>query len=127
MAVLLTPQDSVNMLQAQWLEMFAGLFSNGVLSSQLNTYTTTVTSGLGISVASGKAMIQGFLARSDAAVALTCAAADPTNPRIDRAVLHADLTAHTLSVILLTGTPGVSPVRSEERRVGKECRSRWSP
>src|SRR5258708_25887708 len=24
-------------------------------------------------------------------------------------------------------TPGLLPVRSEERRVGKECRSRWSP
>ena len=23
--------------------------------------------------------------------------------------------------------PGVGPLRSEERRVGKECRSRWSP
>ena len=23
--------------------------------------------------------------------------------------------------------PGVKGVRSEERRVGKECRSRWSP
>ena len=25
------------------------------------------------------------------------------------------------------GTQGVTVVRSEERRVGKECRSRWSP
>ena len=24
-------------------------------------------------------------------------------------------------------TPGVAAERSEERRVGKECRSRWSP
>src|ERR1044071_5433411 len=23
--------------------------------------------------------------------------------------------------------PGIQPLRSEERRVGKECRSRWSP
>src|SRR5256885_12900310 len=27
----------------------------------------------------------------------------------------------------LQGVPGVAEVRSEERRVGKECRSRWSP
>src|ERR1035437_1160997 len=26
-----------------------------------------------------------------------------------------------------TATPYVTPTRSEERRVGKECRSRWSP
>lgn len=109
MATLLAPQDSTNMSQAQWQEMFQGLFSNGVISAQLNQYVTTTTSGLGISVASGKAMIQGFFARSDAAVALTAAAADPTNPRIDRAVLHADLSAHTLTVILLTGAPAPSP------------------
>ena len=97
------------MAQAQWQEMMGALFSNGVINGQLNSYVVTVTSGLGISVASGKAMIQGFLSRSDAAVALTCATADPTNPRIDRAVLHADLTAHALTVILLTGTPAPSP------------------
>lgn len=109
MATLLAPQDSVNMAQAQWQEMESGKWSNGVMNGQLNNYVVTTTSGLGISVASGKALIQGFLARSDAAVALTAATADPTNPRIDRAVLHADLSAHTLTVQLLTGTPAPSP------------------
>ena len=28
---------------------------------------------------------------------------------------------------LLEGVPGLGKTRSEERRVGKECRSRWSP
>jgi hypothetical protein len=98
------------MSQAQWQEMMSGIEKDGVLVGILNTYTVTVTSGLGISVNTGRAMIQGFLARSDAAVALTCATADPTNPRIDRAVLHADLSAHTLTVQLLTGTPAGSPV-----------------
>lgn len=109
MATLLGPQDSANFAQAQWQSMFAGLFSNGVIQGQLNSYSTTTTSGLGISVASGRAMIQGFMAQSDAAVALTAATADPTNPRIDRAVLHADLSAHTLAVQLLTGSPASSP------------------
>lgn len=98
------------MAQAQWQEFFQAILGNGVVQGQLNSYVVTTTSGLGISVASGKATIQGFYARSDAAIALTCAAADPTNPRIDRAVLHADLTAHTLTVLLLTGTPAPSPV-----------------
>src|SRR3989449_892848 len=34
--------------------------------------------------------------------------------------------APTLPVIILTAH-GTIPERSEERRVGKECRSRWSP
>src|SRR5260370_42469128 len=109
MTTYLGPQDSINMPQAQWQELFTGLFSNGVLQGQLNQYIVTTTSALSISVNTGKAVIQGFLARSDAAVPLTCATADPTNPRIDRVVLHADLSAHTLSVILLTGTPAPSP------------------
>src|SRR2546422_9273618 len=29
--------------------------------------------------------------------------------------------------VRVVGTPQQSTVRSEERRVGKECRSRWSP
>ena len=30
-------------------------------------------------------------------------------------------------VLALTGVSALLTVRSEERRVGKECRSRWSP
>ena len=33
----------------------------------------------------------------------------------------------TASIICFTGTIGFIGLRSEERRVGKECRSRWSP
>ena len=35
--------------------------------------------------------------------------------------------ARILFVLLLMVIPGSSILRSEERRVGKECRSRWSP
>ena len=31
----------------------------------------------------------------------------------------------TYDIVIVGGTPG--GLRSEERRVGKECRSRWSP
>ena len=33
----------------------------------------------------------------------------------------------SVPVIVLTGNPEIQGARSEERRVGKECRSRWSP
>src|SRR5260370_42499682 len=39
--------------------------------------------------------------------------------------LH-EATSNTLRIHLLEGTEP-TPLRSEERRVGKECRSRWSP
>ena len=35
---------------------------------------------------------------------------------------------HDLKIFLMIAQEGsVSKARSEERRVGKECRSRWSP
>src|SRR2546422_9238257 len=34
---------------------------------------------------------------------------------------------HATGVVVSPGVPPDAPVRSEERRVGKECRSRWSP
>src|SRR2546430_4512499 len=40
---------------------------------------------------------------------------------------HALTGLHRRGLVLVEGTLGYDPVRSEERRVGKECRSRWSP
>ena len=37
------------------------------------------------------------------------------------------LTAREVAIYALGKTEGVNSLRSEERRVGKECRSRWSP
>src|SRR3712207_6037468 len=43
--------------------------------------------------------------------------------------LGLDLSSHYLTehAISLAHQPSTPPLRSEERRVGKECRSRWSP
>ena len=42
--------------------------------------------------------------------------------------LHVEEPADVLIVgMRLTNRPEIGRVRSEERRVGKECRSRWSP
>src|SRR3712207_9186444 len=55
---------------------------------------------------------------------------------VDRALDELDAaTLQVLDAVLLSATdglpraelPGLLPDRSEERRVGKECRSRWSP
>src|SRR3989441_11482454 len=44
-------------------------------------------------------------------------------------LLPADALATLLTILrdAFHGTPSLDAVRSEERRVGKECRSRWSP
>ena len=41
--------------------------------------------------------------------------------------LIASLTGVLSARVVVTPLGEVSEVRSEERRVGKECRSRWSP
>ena len=45
----------------------------------------------------------------------------------DQTILVFDLGGGTFDVSVLELGEGVFEVRSEERRVGKECRSRWSP
>ena len=47
----------------------------------------------------------------------------PVNIKNKRATFDYELTDTYTAGIVLTGTE----IRSEERRVGKECRSRWSP
>ena len=42
-------------------------------------------------------------------------------------IVNDSLSSNTLKVELRDGVKIDSTTRSEERRVGKECRSRWSP
>ena len=51
-----------------------------------------------------------------------CSIEDVTIPPMTRA-----LVATGLSIAIPKGFVGLVHPRSEERRVGKECRSRWSP
>src|ERR1051326_6169366 len=41
--------------------------------------------------------------------------------------LTLDVSAYSLTAVAHAVAPLMAPKRSEERRVGKECRSRWSP
>ena len=51
------------------------------------------------------------------------------NGDITAALKSGDITGKAGTTLLLRGLKGAAAerVRSEERRVGKECRSRWSP
>lgn len=103
------PYETANMSQAQWEEVESKLWSNGVINGARNSFTVTTTSGLGVSVNTGDAMVDGFRFYSDTATALTATAADPTNPRIDRVILRVDGTGHTATIVIKAGTPAPSP------------------
>lgn len=103
------PFDSTNMAQAQWEEVESKLWTDGVIAGARNQFATTTTTGLGLSVNTGDAILDGFRFYADAATALTCAAADPSLPRIDLVVLRIDESAHTATIAIKTGTPAGSP------------------
>ncbi len=109
MTVFSGPMDNSNMSQAQWEEVESKLWTTGVITGARNTFTTTTTTGLGISVNTGDAILDGFRFYADAATALTAATADPSLPRIDLLVLRIDEAAHTATIALKTGTPAASP------------------
>ena len=109
MAQFAGPYTTGNMDQPQWEKVEAGLWTDGVMSGIDNAMLPTLTSGLGVSVATGRAIVDGFRFYNDAAQALTATAADPTNPRIDRIVVRIDGTGHTGTLAIKAGTPAPSP------------------
>ena len=93
--------------------------------------TTTLLSGLNLSLDSGQLVAllgQNGAGKSTLIRALTFA----TKPIEGKILLHGmDFDTITKSerarLLGLVSTERIQAGRSEERRVGKECRSRWSP
>lgn len=97
------------MNQTQWEEVESKLWTDGVIAGARNGFVTTTTSGLGISVNTGDAILDGFRCYADGTTALTAATADPSLPRIDLLVFRIDESGHTSTIALITGTPASSP------------------
>src|SRR5688572_32664744 len=52
---------------------------------------------------------------------------DPSGAALPRRALQLGLRGRTLEEYAESALLRIDDIRSEERRVGKECRSRWSP
>lgn len=104
------PFENVDTSETQFSQMFRN-FAAGVNGTPSGT-ELKVTSGTGlqVNVAAGQAMVRGHYYISTASEALTIAAANPTNPRIDSIVLTLDPTANSIVLAVVTGTPASSPV-----------------
>lgn len=98
------------MLDGQWQQMMSLMFRDGVWFNYLNKLNVAAGSGLQVTVDTGASMTTGLFMSNSASFAINLSPADPTNPRIDNIVVHADLVARTVTLIALTGTPNVSPV-----------------
>lgn len=94
----------------QWRKMAKFWTRSGVYRGELNGLAPTANgSGMQVFVDTGRAWIEGHFYENDASKTLAIAAADPTNPRIDRIVLKLDTAANTIALVIKTGTPAGSP------------------
>lgn len=91
-----------------WLAKYIkALVTTGVYKDECGV---TAGSGMNVSVAAGRAWIEGYLYLLDPAKTLPIANADASNGRKDIVVLRLDLTARTITVQVVTGTPASEPV-----------------
>jgi hypothetical protein len=96
--------------ESLWSMMARVFAQTGVVKGALGELAVTASgSDMTVSVASGRAVIQGEFYQSDATQTKTIAPADPSNPRIDRVILRLDWTAKSITLVILTGTPAANP------------------
>ncbi len=105
------PMTGVTTQLAQWQKFSPNYFADGVISGTLSAFSVAqhAPPGMSVDVATGQCFIQGVFGESGSTKQLTIAAADATNPRIDRVVLRCDTVAQDLELLVLTGSANVSP------------------
>lgn len=101
-----------SMTDLQWQALLQAAFPDGVVKNGEGTDLAVTAPGgaMSVNIGIGRMVIRGQIYRNDASLAKTIAAADPSLPRIDRIVIHADLSAHSVASLVLAGTPNASPV-----------------
>jgi len=100
-----------SVLESDWALMARHWLGAGVLLDELNGLQVYADStGMQVKIRTGKAWVGGCFYLNDAEVTLgPIAAANPTNPRIDRVVLDVDWGANTAALAYLTGSADPSP------------------
>lgn len=94
-----------------WVKAARNWLATGVIKAYLNELQVYANStGMNVKVKSGAANMQGIYFDSDAEEVLSIAAANASNPRIDRIIVRLDLLADSTDFAVLQGVPAVSPV-----------------
>lgn len=101
-----------NVTEAQWRDMFRQVIPTGIATRfQPDRFECFAdATGMQVKVKAGEVFIRGQWGKTLGERTLPIAAADPTNPRIDRVIIRNDFTNNRMELDILTGTPGVSPV-----------------
>lgn len=91
--------------------MFKGLISDGVYKSVGDAFVVSPSSGLTLSVGSGRAIVSERWVENDAAVTITLNAAHVTLNRYTAIVLRRDLTNRQVTLQMIDGTPATNPAK----------------
>lgn len=94
----------------QMSEYFRGIVSQGVFQHLDSGMAVSAGTGLSVSVAAGRAIIQDRWIQNSAALNLTISAASETYGRKDAVVIRLDKSSRAISITVKTGTPAASPV-----------------
>lgn len=103
------PFENIDTSETQFSQWARNIGEGVINNAGLELETFADGSGMNVKVKTGQALIRGHYYDNTAQETLTIAAADVTNPRIDRVVLRLDPTANSVVLAVITGTPAASP------------------
>lgn len=105
------PFDSGTVDENTWSRMARVWGGNGIIGYPGDTVAQVYgdSSGRQVKIRAGQAQVRGHHWRSDAEITKAIAANTSGNPRIDRVVLWLDPAANSITVSVITGTPGATP------------------
>lgn len=100
----------------QMSDMFEGLIGDGIYESVDNAFQVTSSSGLTITVGSGRAVVGGKWIKNDANTTLTLNAAHVTLNRYTAVILRKNITSRNVTLIAVDGTPASTPAKPSPTR-----------
>ena len=94
----------------QMSEYFRGIVNEGVFQHLDGGLAVTAGTGLAVSVASGRAIIQNRWVQNSDAMTLSISAASETYARKDAVVVRLNYSTRSIEIAVKAGTPAASPV-----------------
>lgn len=89
---------------------FGSLVTNGIFYKVTTNLQVSPGSGLGVSVATGCAWINGYRYENTDALNMPLTTANGSNPRIDRIVVRLSQVSRSIQLAVIAGTPAAIPV-----------------
>ena len=100
---------------AQFAGYFACFVGNGVFLGQSQELQVMAAnpSAMSVNIMPGRAWINGYWYSNDDNLPLSLELSDAVNPRIDSVILRHDISARTITALIITGTASAQPTAPE--------------